>query len=96
MKMQFTIVRSENASYLCHKEDEVYMDVSNPMNAFVTGEDDFQIVEPDSSFAQKKYEFRGEYWYFVPRFYNNAGWHSPWKRWKTKTITSYCPSIWRK
>lgn len=73
MKMQFTIVRSENASYLCHKEDEVYMDVSNPMNAFVTGEDDFQIVEPDSSFAQKKYEFRGEYWYFVPRFYNN-GW----------------------
>lgn len=73
MKLQFTIVRSEDASYLCHKENEVYMDVSDPMNAFVAGEDDFQIVEPDYSFAQKKYEFREKHWYFVPRFYNN-GW----------------------
>ena len=36
-------------------------------------EDEFEIVEPDSSFRQKEYEFRGERYYLVPRFYRN-GW----------------------
>ena len=36
-------------------------------------EDEFEIVEPDSSFRQKEYEFRGEQYYLVPEFYRN-GW----------------------
>lgn len=90
--MQFTIVRSENASYLCHKEDEVYMDVSNPMNAFVTGEDDFQIVEP-APLHRKSTSSEENTGISFHASTTTAGWHSPWKRWKTKTITSYCPSI---
>ncbi len=43
------------------------------MIAFTAGEDEFEIVEPDSSFRQKEYEFRGERYYLVPRFYRN-GW----------------------
>ena len=73
MKIQFAIVRSENKEYLCYKSDSVYVFVSNPMIAFTEGEDNFQIVEPDSSFIRKEYEFRGERFYLVPRFYGN-GW----------------------
>lgn len=70
---QFAIVRSENREYLCYKAGEAYVDASNPMIAFTAGEDEFEIVEPDSSFRQKEYEFRGERYYLVPRFYRN-GW----------------------
>ena len=73
MEIQFTIVRSENKEYLCYKAGEAYVDASNPMIAFATGEDEFEIVEPDSSFRQKEYEFRGEQYYLVPEFYRN-GW----------------------
>lgn len=73
MKIQFAIVRSENKEYLCYKSDSVYVYVSNPMIAFAEGEDNFQIVEPDSSFIRKEYEFRGERFHLVPRFYGN-GW----------------------
>ena len=72
MEIQFTIVRSENKEYLCYKAGEAYVDASNPMIAFATGEDEFEIVEPDSSFRQKEYEFRGEQYYLVPAFYRNA------------------------
>ncbi len=60
MEIQFAIVRSENREYLCYKAGEAYVDASNPMIAFTAGEDEFEIVEPDSSFRQKEYEFRGE------------------------------------
>ena len=73
MEIQFAIVRSENREYLCYKAGEAYVDASNPMIAFTAGEDEFEIVEPDSSFRQKEYEFRGERYYLVPRFYRN-GW----------------------
>lgn len=73
MKIQFAIVRSENKEYLCYKSDSVYVYVSNPMIAFTKGEDEFQIVEPDSSFIRKEYEFRGERFYLMPQFYGN-GW----------------------
>ena len=73
MKIQFAIVRSENKEYLCYKSDSVYVYVSNPMIAFTEGEDNFQIVETDSSFIRKEYEFRGERFYLVPQFYGN-GW----------------------
>lgn len=57
----------------CYKAGEAYVDASNPMIAFAAGEDEFEIVEPDSSFRQKEYEFRGEQYYLVPEFYRN-GW----------------------
>ena len=73
MEIQFAIVRSENREYLCYKAGEAYVDASNPMIAFAAGEDEFEIVQPDSSFRQKEYEFRGEQYYLVPEFYRN-GW----------------------
>lgn len=73
MEIQFAIVRSENVDYLCYKVDETYVDVSNPMLSFTAGEDEFQIVEPDKSFLQKEYEFRGGRFHLMPRFYSN-GW----------------------
>lgn len=73
MKIQFAIVRSENVEHLCYKVDAVYVDVSNPMITFTVDEDEFEIVTPDFSFMQKGYEFRGERYYLVPRFYGN-GW----------------------
>ena len=73
MEIQFAIVRSENVDYLCYKVNETYVDASNPMISFTTGEDEFQIVEPDKSFMRKEYEFRRERFYLVPRFYGN-GW----------------------
>ena len=73
MEIQFAIVRSENREYLCYKAGEAYVDASNPMIAFAAGEDEFEIVEPDSSFRQKEYEFRAEQDYLVPEFYRN-GW----------------------
>lgn len=73
MKIQFAIVRSENKEYLCYKSGSVYVYVSNPMIAFTEGEDEFQIVEPDSSFIQKEYEYRGERFFLMPQFYGN-GW----------------------
>ena len=57
MEIQFAIVRSENREYLCYKAGEAYVDASNPMIAFAAGEDEFEIVEPDSSFRQKEYIF---------------------------------------
>ena len=54
MEIQFAIVRSENREYLCYKAGEAYVDASNPMIAFAAGEDEFEIVEPDSSFRQKR------------------------------------------
>ena len=73
MEIQFAIVRSENREYLCYKAGEAYVDASNPMIAFAAGEDEFEIVEPDKSLMRKEYEFRGERYYLVPRFYPN-GW----------------------
>ena len=67
MEIQFVIVRSENTEYLCHNVNGTYMDVSDPSTEFVSGEDEFCLVEPDSSLMRKEYEFRGE------RFYGN-GW----------------------
>ena len=73
MKIQFVIVRSENVEYLCHNVDGTYVNISDPLIAFVAGEDKFQIIEPDSSLTQKEYKFRGERFYLAPRFYGN-GW----------------------
>lgn len=73
MKIQFAIVRSENTEYLCYKADDGYVDVSSPMLGFIAGEDDFEIVEPDGSFMQKEYVFRGKRYHLVPRLYGN-GW----------------------
>ena len=44
-----------------------------PINRIVSGEDDFRLVEPDSSLTRKEYEFRGERFYLMPQFYGN-GW----------------------
>lgn len=73
MEIQFAIVRADKTKYLCHKVDEKYVDVSNPMIAFTAGEDEFEIVNPDSSLMRKEYRFRGMRFHLVPRFYNN-GW----------------------
>lgn len=73
MEIQFAIVRSENRECLCYKAGEAYVDVSNPMIAFIAGDDVFEVVNPDSSFMRKEYEFNGERYYLVPRFYGN-GW----------------------
>lgn len=73
MEIQFVIVLSKNREYLCYKAEEVYVDVCNPMMTFTDGEDVFEIVEPDCSLMQKEYEFKGERFYLVPRFYGN-GW----------------------
>ncbi len=74
MEIQFAIVRSGNGEYLCYKAtDSIYIDASNPMITFTSGEDEFEIMEPDKSFVHKEYEFRGERFYLMPRFYRN-GW----------------------
>ena len=73
MEINFAILRSENVEHLCYKVDAVYVDVSNPMMTFIVDEDEFEVVIPDYSFMQKEYEFRGERYYLVPRFYGN-GW----------------------
>ncbi len=73
MEIQFAIVRSENVEHLCYKVDAVYVDVSYPMSTFTVGEDEFEVVNPDYSWMRKKYDFRGEKYYLVPRFYGN-GW----------------------
>ena len=73
MEIQFVIVRSENAEYLCHNVNGTYVDVSDPSTEFVSGEDDFRLVDPDSSLTRKEYEFRGERFYLMPQFYGN-GW----------------------
>lgn len=73
MEIKFSIVRSENVEHLCYKVDAVYVDVSNPMMFFTVDEDEFEVVIPDYSFMKKEYEFRGERYYLVPRFYGN-GW----------------------
>lgn len=95
MEIQFAIVRSENREYLCYKAGEAYVDASNPMIAFAAGEDEFEIVEPDSSFRQKEYEFRGEQYYLVPEFYRN-GWLALTLVMVMKTNISCFPLIWRK
>ena len=56
MEIQFVIVRSENAEYLCHNVNGTYVDVSDPSTEFVSGEDEFRLVEPDSSLTRKEYE----------------------------------------
>lgn len=48
------IVRSENAEYLCHNVNGTYVDVSDPSTEFVSGEDDFRLVEPDSSLTTER------------------------------------------
>ncbi len=73
MEIKFSIVRSENVEHLCYKVDAVYVDVSNPMMFFTVDEDEFEVVIRDYSFMKKEYEFRGERYYLVPRFYGN-GW----------------------
>lgn len=73
MEIKFAIVRSKNVEHLCYKVDAVYVDVSNPMMFFTVDEDEFEVVIPDYSFMKKEYEFRGERYYLVPRFYGN-GW----------------------
>lgn len=73
MEIKFAIVRSKNVEHLCYKVDAVYVDVSNPMMFFTVDEDEFEVVIPDFSFMKKEYEFRGERYYLVPRFYGN-GW----------------------
>lgn len=73
MEIKFSIVRLENVEHLCYKVDAVYVDVSNPMMFFTVDEDEFEVVIPDFSFMKKEYEFRGERYYLVPRFYGN-GW----------------------
>lgn len=57
MEIQFVIVRSENAEYLCHNVNGTYVDVSDPSTEFVSGEDDFRLVEPDSSQRGKNTSF---------------------------------------
>lgn len=73
MEIQFAIIRAENVEHLCYKVDTTYVDVSNPMLAFTVDEDEFEVVEPDYSFMEKEYIFRGERYNLVPRFYGN-GW----------------------
>lgn len=72
MKIQFEIIRSEGTEHLCYKQDEMYVDVSNPMLAF-TREDEFEIVKPDKSFLKKVYEYNGCKVRLVPQIYGN-GW----------------------
>lgn len=80
MEIQFAIVRSENAEYLCYKEDKVYTDVSNPMMTFTVGEDAFEVVNPDTSFMRKEYTFRENGITSCHGFTGMAGWRSHWKR----------------
>lgn len=44
MDITFAIVRAENADYLCHHANGIYVDVSNPMRTFVAGEDKFRLI----------------------------------------------------
>lgn len=95
MEIQFVIVRSENVEYLCHNVNGTYVDVSDPSTEFVSGEDDFRLVEPDSSLTRKEYEFRGERFYLMPQFYGNGWLALTLQVWKMKQSISCYPSIWR-
>ena len=72
MKIQFEIIRSKGTEHLCYKQDEMYVDVSNPMLAF-TEEDEFEIVKQDKSFLKKVYKYNGCKVRLVPQIYDN-GW----------------------
>lgn len=78
MEIQFAIVRSENREYLCYKAGEAYVDASNPMIAFAAGEDEFEIVEPDSSFRQKNTSSEANSITSYQSFTAMVGWLSPW------------------
>ena len=78
MEIQFAIVRSENREYLCYKAGEAYVDASNPMIAFTAGEDEFEIVEPDSSFRQKNTSSEANGITSYHGFIAMAGWLLSW------------------
>lgn len=96
MDITFAIVRTENADYLCHHANGIYVDVSNPMRTFVAGEDKFRLIEPDRSLERKEYRFRGQNCYLVPRFYANGCWLFCCRAWRMKVNISSFLSIWRK
>lgn len=78
MEIQFAIVRSENREYLCYKAGEAYVDASNPMIAFAAGEDEFEIVEPDSSSGRKNTSSEANSITSYQSFTAMVGWLSPW------------------
>lgn len=73
MELTLEIIRYNGQEYLCCKDEETYVNVSNPMVNFTKGEDEFEIVPVDPSYREKVYQYRGYKVKLKPAFYPN-GW----------------------
>lgn len=73
MNFEFAIIKSDNCTYLCRKDEETYYCVDNPMLSFTEGEDEFEIIPPDMSYRKKIYKYKGRKVRVEPAIYEN-GW----------------------
>lgn len=96
MDITFAIVRAENADYLCHHANGIYVDVSNPMRTFVAGEDKFRLIELTARWNGRSTGSEDRIKYLVPRFMPTGGWLFCCRVWRMKVSISSFLSIWRK
>lgn len=73
MNFEFAIIKSDNCTYLCRKDEETYYCVDNPMLYFTEGEDEFEIISPDESYRKKIYKYKGRKVRVEAAIYDN-GW----------------------
>lgn len=73
MELTLEIIRYNGQEYLCCKDEEMYVNISNPMVNFTKGEDEFEIVPVDPSYQKKVYRYREYKVKLKPAFYSN-GW----------------------
>ena len=72
-KKEFVIIRSNGEDYLCVKQKDIYVYISNPMLNFAEGKDEFEIIPSDPTYLNKVYEYEGEQVHVRLKTYNN-GW----------------------
>lgn len=73
MKSSLEIIRFNGKDYLCRKDGETYISVSNPMFHFTKEEDEFEIIPAKPSFLNKIYHYQKYEVRLVPTLYIN-GW----------------------
>lgn len=73
MKSNLEIIRFDGQDYLCYKDGDTYINVSNPMLHFTKGEDDFEVISSNPACLKKTYHYRCNEVNLVPAFYPN-GW----------------------
>lgn len=73
MNFEFAIIKSDNCTYLCRKDEETYYCVDNPMLSFTEGEDEFEIISLNESYRKKIYKYQGRKVRVEAAIYDN-GW----------------------